>query len=635
MSQTKSSNWTLALGALGVVYGDIGTSPIYALRETIRERFSAANDLTVLGPVSLMIWSLTIIVTLKYLVVLTRATNQGEGGVFALYSLLRKPEAGLKKGAITLLTVFAILGAALLYGDGIITPAISVLSAVEGLTVIKPDLHEWIPPVSAAVILLGLFLLQRHGTERIGQGFGPVMLLWFGMLAVLGLWHLSHETSILRALSPHYGWRFLWEERAHSMHIMGTVLLAVTGGEALYADIGHFGRTAMKRSWFVAAYPALTFNYLGQGAMLLKMMHDPKVSPSDLAKVVEQPFFTMAPEVMQLPVVIVATMATIIASQAMITGVYSLSQQAVQLGFMPRLKIVHTSPDMRGQIYLPQINLLLMIFCIGLVAGFKKSENLAHAYGLSVSMNMMITTVMLILLSHKLWRWALWQSLGMCGLFLSIEVCYVMGGLSKFVEGAWFTLLVAAGVWVIMRTWRDGRALLMKRVLRNRVPVNVIVDEIKAGHIHRVRGIGVFLSSSSEGLPLVLLHHLKHNKVLHEQAVILTVKFEEVPYIPDDKRIEITDLLDSFFRVVVHYGFSESPDVARDLKTALNARGITRQSDISFYQSRELLLTDGNGKMAQWRKKLFVFLSRLARPATGYFHLPSRQVIELGIQLEL
>lgn len=624
MTSSKSSSWTLALLALGVVYGDIGTSPIYALRETIRDRFNPADDLTVLGPVSLMIWSLTIIVTLKYLIVLTRATNQGEGGVFSLYSLLRKPEAGLKKGAITVLTVFAILGAALLYGDGIITPAISVLSAVEGLKVINPSLPEWIPPVSAAVILCGLFLVQRHGTERIGKGFGPIMLLWFAMLAVLGIWHLSQELSILRALSPHYGWKFLWVERAHSMHIMGTVLLAVTGGEALYADIGHFGRTAMKRSWFVAAYPALTLNYLGQGALLL---HDPKSAA--------EPFFNMVPPGLLIPMVILATLATIIASQAMITGVFSLSQQAVQLGFMPRLKIVHTSPDMRGQIYLPQINFLLMVFCISLVAGFKKSENLAHAYGLSVSMNMMITTAMLILLSRKLWKWTAWQSLGMCGLFLSIEVFYVIGGLSKLREGAWFTLLVAAGVWIIMRTWRDGRALLMKRVLRNRVPVNVIVDEIKAGHIPRVRGIGVFLSSSAEGLPLVLLHHLKHNKVLHEQAVILTVKFEEVPYIANDKRIEITEFLDNFFRVVIHYGFSESPEVQRDLKTALDSRGIVKQSDISFYQSRELLLTDGTGKMAQWRKKLFVLLSRLARPATGYFQLPSRNVIELGIQLEL
>ncbi len=635
MSQTKSSSWTLALLALGVVYGDIGTSPIYALRETIRGRFDAANDLTVLGPVSLMLWSLTIIVTIKYLIVLTRATNQGEGGVFAMYSMLRGGETGLKKGAITALTFFAILGAGLLYGDGIITPAISVLSAAEGLAVIKPDLAEWIPPVIASVILLGLFIVQRHGTERIGRGFGPVMLLWFGALMGFGFWHLIHEPSILRALSPHYGWAYLWMEGAQSMHIMGTVLLAVTGGEALYADIGHFGRNAMKRSWFVAVYPALLLNYLGQGGMIMRMMHDPSVKAEELAKVVAQPFFNMVPQGLLPPFVILTTLATIIASQAMITGVFSLSQQAVQLGFMPRLKIVHTSPEMRGQIYLPQINFLLMVLCIGLVAGFQKSEHLAHAYGLSVSLEMLITTAMLALVASKLWKWPPWQAVALCGLFMSFEVSYVIGGLSKFLEGAWFTLLIALAIYAIMRTWRDGRALLMKRVLRNRVPVNVIVNEINAGHIHRVRGIGVFLSSSAEGLPLVLLHHLKHNKVLHEQAVILTVKFEEVPYVSPDKRIEVTDIMDSFFRVVLHYGFSESPEVSRDLKTALDSRGITRQSDISFYQSRELLLTDGNGKMAQWRKKLFVFLSRLARPATGYFQLPSRQVIELGIQLEL
>ncbi len=488
---------------------------------------------------------------------------------------------------------------------------------------VHPGLPEWVPPVIASVILLGLFLMQRHGTARIGQAFGPVMLLWFLTLAVTGLWHLGHETSVLRAFSPHYGWEYLWHERGHSMNIMGTVLLAVTGGEALYADIGHFGRVAMNRSWFTAVYPALALNYLGQGAMLLRLMHDPGVASEDLAQIAEQPFFKMVTPGMLPLLVVLTTCATIIASQAMITGVFSLSQQAVQLGFMPRLKIVHTSPDMRGQIYLPQINFVLMILCIGLVAGFKKSENLAHAYGLSVSLEMLITSAMLILVATKLWKWPAWRAVGLCGLFMIIETAYVLGGLSKLVQGAWFTLLIALGIYVIMRTWRDGRALLMERVKHNRAPDKVVVDELKAGRIHRVRGIGVFLSSSAEGLPLVLLHHLKHNKVLHEQAVILTVKFEEVPYIPDDKRIEITDLMDSFFRVVLHYGFSESPDVPRDFKAALASRGITRQADISFYQSRELLLTDGKGKMAQWRKKLFVFLSRLARPATGYFQLPS------------
>jgi KUP system potassium uptake protein len=557
--------------------------------------------------------------------------------------LLRKKEAGLSNTGIAVLSMIAILGAALLYGDGIITPAISVLSAVEGIEVVKPDLPEWIPPVSAAVILFGLFMVQRHGTERIGQGFGPIMLVWFGVLAAAGLRHLVAEPGILKAIAPHYGWVYLWKERMQSMQIMGTVLLAVTGGEALYADIGHFGRLAMKRSWFTVAYPALLLNYLGQGAMLLHLMHDPKVvadwqnkvEGNLLDKVLDQPFFNMVPSGFLLPVVILAMLATIIASQAMITGVFSLTQQAVQLGFMPRLKIVHTSPDMRGQVFLPQINFLLMIACLALVAGFKKSENLANAYGLSVSLNMLISTAMLFLVALKLWRWKLWQAVAVCGLFVSIEAAYVLGGLSKFVEGAWFTLLVAAFTLLIMKTWRDGRALLMKRVLRNLAPASIIVDEIKKDKILRVRGIGVFLSSSSEGLPLVLLHHLKHNKVLHETAVVLTVKFEEVPYVPVAERVEVVDLHGGFFRVILRYGFAESPDVRRDLCSALSARGINRQNDMSYYQSRELLLTDGPGKMARWRKHLFVTLSRIARPATGYFQLPPRQVIELGIQLEL
>jgi KUP system potassium uptake protein len=635
MGKSKATSWTLALLALGVVYGDIGTSPIYALRECIRGRFVLEDDLTILGPVSLMLWSLTIIVTVKYLLLLTRADHQGEGGVFALYSLLRKKEIGLSSAGIGALSLIAVLGAALLYGDGIITPAISVLSAVEGVTVIRPDLPEWVPPVSAAIILFALFMVQRHGTEKIGRGFGPIMLVWFAMLTLIGLRHLVAEPGILKSLSPHYGWVYLWKERMQSMQIMGSVLLAVTGGEALYADIGHFGRLAMKRSWFIAAYPALMLNYLGQGAMLLKLMHGPKPDDESLAQILDQPFFKMVPAGLLLPVVILATLATIIASQAMITGVFSLTQQAVQLNFMPRLKIVHTSPDMRGQVFLPQINFILMVACLWLVASFKKSENLAHAYGLSVSLNMLISTALLFLVSLKLWHWRIWQSLLVCGLFVSIEGAYVLGGLSKFLEGAWFTLLVAGFSLLIMKTWQDGRALLMKRVLRNLAPASIIVDEIKKDKIYRVRGIGVFLSSSADGLPLVLLHHLKHNKVLHETAVVLTVRFEEVPYVPPKERVNIVDLHGGFFRVILHYGFAESPDVRRDLCSALTSRGITRQNDMSYYQSRELLLTDGPGKMARWRKALFVTLSRIARPATGYFQLPPRQVIELGIQLEL
>ncbi len=614
----------MALLALGVVYGDIGTSPLYALRECLHGRFEEGNHLTVYGPVSLMFWSLTIIVTLKYLFLLSKADNQGEGGIFALYSLLRQTKAGLSKRAITLLSLIALLGAALLYGDGIITPAISVLAAVEGLEQISPGLPHWVIPVIAAAILLGLFLVQRHGTGRIGGSFGPVMVIWFLTLAVLGIIHLVKRPEILSALLPHHGVRYLWYEGRESLHIMGTVLLAVTGCEALYADIGHFGRDAMKRSWLFAAYPALTLNYLGQGALLL---NDPSAA--------EHPFYHMVSGGWLIPLVILATMATIIASQAMITGVFSLTQQAVQLGFVPRLKIVHTSPDMRGQVFMPQVNALLCVACLTLVLIFKESTSLASAYGLSVSSDMVMSSVLLFLVMTRVWKWAAWKAAIPVALFLLLESGYWLGSMAKLFHGAWIPLVITAVLWMIMKTWRDGRAILIKRVTRQMVPAVHFVEELKRGKIHRVSGIGVFLSSSGDGLPLVLLHHLKHNKVLHQTAVLLTVKFEEEPYVADNERTEIVDLDPTFFRVILHYGFAEAPEVMRDLSKALRDRGITKQGDMSFYQSRELLLTDGTGRMATWRKKLFVFLSRIARPATGYFQLPSRQVIELGIQLEL
>ncbi|WP_063768866.1 KUP/HAK/KT family potassium transporter [Verrucomicrobium sp. BvORR034] len=624
MSQHKSSSWTLALLALGVVYGDIGTSPLYALRECLHGRYEAGNALTVLGPVSLMIWSLTIIVMIKYLFLLSKADNQGEGGIFALYSLLRQQKAGLSKRAVSVLSLIALVGAALLYGDGIITPAISVLAAVEGIERVSPGLPHWVIPVIAACILLGLFLVQRHGTGRIGGSFGPVMLIWFSTLAALGLWHLLRDPSVLRAFSPHYGVQYLWYEGGQAFHIMGTVLLAVTGCEALYADIGHFGREAMKRSWIYVAYPALVLNYLGQGALLL---NNPKAA--------EHPFYSMVEGNLLIPLVILATMATIIASQAMITGVFSLTQQAVQLGFVPRLKIVHTSTDVRGQIYMPQINTLLCVACLGLVLYFKESSALASAYGLSVASDMVLSSILLFMVMTRLWKWETWKAAIPIALFLLLESGYWLGSIFKLFHGAWIPLIITGLLWMLMKTWRDGRAILIKRVTRSLVPVVHLVDEIKRGKILRVQGIGVFMSSSGDGLPLVLLHHLKHNKVLHETAVLLTVKFEEAPFVDPERRVEVVDLHESFFRVILHYGYSESPEVMRDMCRALKDRGITKLNDMSFYQSRELLLTDGNGRMATWRKKLFVFLSRVARPATGYFQLPSRQVIELGIQLEL
>ncbi|MEZ0276941.1 MAG: potassium transporter Kup [Roseimicrobium sp.] len=629
MSDKKSSSWTLALLALGVVYGDIGTSPLYALKETIAHGgFDAGNPLTVYGPVSLMFWSLTIIVGIKYLLFLCRADNQGEGGVFALYALLRQQSAGLSKRAIGVLSTIAVVGAAMLYGDGMITPAISVLAAVEGMEVINPDMPNWIVPVCAAGLLLGLFLVQRHGTGRIGTSFGPVMIIWFTVLALLGLANLVKAPGILNALLPHHGWLYLIYERGEALHIMGTVLLCVTGCEALYADIGHFGRTAMQRSWVYVAYPALVLNYLGQGALFLSR-------PDLVANPKFNPFFQMAPNWAIWPLVFLATAATIIASQAMITGVFSLTQQAVQLGFLPRLKIVHTSPDMRGQIFMPQVNMMLCFSCLALVLVFQESGALAGAYGLSVSSNMLLSAILLFMVMTRVWKTPPWMAAIPVGIFLSMEIGYWLGSLAKLFHGAWIPLVITALLWAVMKTWRDGRAILVKRVTRQLIPVTHLVDEVKKNKILRVPGIGVFLSSSSDGLPLVLLHHLKHNKVLHQNAVILTVRFEEEPYVQAAQRIQIVELHESFFRIILRYGFAEQPEVMRDLTLALKKQGITRLGDISYYQSRELLLTDGKGRMATWRKKLFVFLSRIARPATGYFQLPSRQVIELGIQLEL
>lgn len=629
MSEHKSSNnWSLALLALGVVFGDIGTSPLYALRESLTHAKPVPGDpLGVLGPISLMVWSLIIMVCFKYLTFITKATNQGEGGMFALLTLFRSTREGKSVKFTTLTVLIGIFGACLLYGDGMITPAISVLSAVEGLKNVNPALGEYVIPISVA-ILITLFAVQRFGTAKIGVAFGPVMLLWFLTLAILGIINIGQHPAVFQALLPHHGIDFLVHHGHDSVVLMGMVLLAVTGCEAMYADIGHFGRSPLVKAWYIVAFPALILNYMGQGALVL---HDVEASL--------QPgfhhFFNLVPKAMLIPVVFLATAATIIASQAMITGVFSLTQQAVQLGYLPRLRIVHTSPDVRGQIYMPQVNWLLMVACVALVMNFKSSSALAAAYGLSVSMDMFLTSCLFFLVAIGLWKWPVWKAALPVALFLMFEVGYLAGSLLKFWDGAWFPLAVGLAIWVLMKTWADGRVILRDAMLRGRLPTTFLIDEIKANRITRVPGTAVFMSASAEGLPLCLLHHLKHNKALHKQVVLLTVKFEEQARIAPSKRSEVEELHDDFYRVNLHYGFAESPEVFQDLVRALGSVTVVKPGGISFYQSRELLLTTGPGKMANWRKKIFTFFSRLARPATGYFELPPRQVIELGIQLEL
>ncbi len=626
MSDSKSSkSWHLALASLGVVFGDIGTSPLYALRECLAHaHYEHGHPVEmVYGPISLMLWSLTLMVAIKYLSMLCSATAQGEGGMFALMSLLRsKKEALTQRGQIVMIMV-VLFGASLLYGDGMITPAISVLSAVEGLEQLNPALHSWVIPISVG-ILLALFLVQKHGTAKIGVAFGPITMVWFLALGALGLYRFLQHPEVIQALSPHWGLSYLAHHGYHGIVIMGMVLLAVTGCEALYADIGHFGKKPLQQAWFYLVWPCLILNYLGQGALVI---NDPAA--------VEHPFFKMVPSALLVPMIILATAATIIASQAMITGVFSQTQQAVQLGYLPRLKIIHTNPEVRGQIYMPQVNYLLMICCIALVAGFQTSSNLASAYGLSVSMGMLLTSMLFYFVARRIWGWSWWKAFFPVLLFAVIELGYVSGSLVKFKDGAWFPLVIATGIWIVMKTWTDGRSVLFQAMQRGRLPVQHLVDEIQKERIIRVPGAAVFMSASADGLPLALLHHLKHNKALHRQVILLTVRFEDTPYVCDTTRHTVEQYCDEFYRVVLRYGFAESPLVFEDLIQALEDRTKLKKAGITFYQSREILLTNGPGRMARWRKKLFVTLSRMSRPATGYFDLPPRQVCELGIQLEV
>ena len=617
----KESLPALMLGAIGVVFGDIGTSPLYAMKESfIGPHPLAADAVHIYGVLSLVFWTLMLVVTIKYVAVTMRAHNKGEGGSFALLALISRTVEGGKwtAGLVTM----GVLAAALFYGDAIITPAISVLSAVEGLAVAEARLAPLILPVSIG-ILAGLFLIQARGTAKVGAIFGPIVLIYFAVLAALGLVNIVARPDIIGALNPMWAARFFEVDPTKAFLALGSVVLAVTGAEALYADMGHFGRKAIGISWLTLVYPCLMLNYLGQGALLL-----------EVPEAVRNPFYLMAPEWARLPLVVIATLATIIASQAVISGAFSVTRQAIQLGFLPRLSIHHTSAKAEGQIYIPLVNWTLLVAVVLLVLGFKESTGLAAAYGIAVTGTMFITSCMMAVVTFRIWKWnPVWAS-AVIGLFLMVDGAYFASNLTKFVDGGWFPLLVAAVVFVVLTTWSTGRALLRARLAEGSLPLQVFIKST-AGSLHRVRGTSVFMASSAETIPSAMLHNIKHNQVLHERVVILTVLIEEVPHYPADKRAEVTRHGEGFNRVILRYGFMDEVDVPHDLARAQLAGGPVNMMTTSFFLGRQKLIATKRPGMALWREQLFAWMNKNSESAMEFFRLPTNRVVELGSQLEI
>jgi KUP system potassium uptake protein len=613
----------LSLTALGIVYGDIGTSPLYAVRESFQPAHGlAATPVNILGVLSLIFWSLIVIISIKYLLFVLRADNRGEGGILAL-SALCTPMGVRRRSRRWGLVMLGLFGTALLYGDGAITPAISVLSAVEGLEVATPLFEPYIIPITIT-ILIALFASQRHGTTRVGGVFGPVTLLWFLTLAVLGIWHILQEPAVLVAANPAHALTFFTENGWRGFVVLGSVFLVVTGGEALYADMGHFGKRPIQLAWFAIVLPALLLNYFGQGALL---MHTPSAF--------ENPFYRMVPGWALYPVVAIATAATVIASQALISGAFSLTMQAVQLGYLPRVEIDHTSARQFGQIYIPGVNWMLMLACIGLVLGFRSSSNLAAAYGVAVTTTMVITTLLLFVVARERWGWSFPLAAAVTGFFLVIDVAFWSANLIKIPHGGWFPLVVGAILFGLMATWKRGRLILADRIGAGLLPAHLFLQDVGTKSPIRVPGTAVFMYGNPEATPPALLHNLKHNKVLHERVVFLTVETDEVPHVPPEHRAAIEDLRFGFYRVRLRYGFMEDPHIP-DALAALKDHGLEfKPLETTYFLGRETLIPSKKPGMALWREKLFAVMNRNARAATSFFGLPPNRVVELGTQIEL
>ena len=611
----------LMLGSIGVVYGDIGTSPLYTMKESFLGPHPLAVDpLHIFGVLSLIFWSLMLIVTVKYVGVAMRADNKGEGGSFALLALISRNLEG--KRWTSSLVILGVLATCLFYGDAMITPAISVLSAVEGLTIVEAGLQPLVIPISIAV-LFGLFLVQARGTARVGTLFGPVMLVYFAILAVLGVMNIARHPEILGCLSPHWAVKFFLYNPKLAFLALGSVFLAVTGAETLYADMGHFGRKAIGWSWLGLVYPCLILNYMGQGALLLG-------SP----QAAENPFYLMAPDWARLPLVGIATLATIIASQAVISGAFSVTHQAVQLGFLPRLRTRHTSHKAAGQIYIPAVNWTLMVMVSLLIVGFRQSTSLASAYGIAVTGTMFITTIMIGFLVFQIWNWNKFLAAGVIGLFLIVDGTFFASNITKIADGGWFPLLVAAFSFIVLTTWAKGRQLMRERLAEDALPLEVFIKS--AGSVHRVRGTAVFLSTSADIIPSALLHNLKHNQVLHERVLILNVKVEDVPHVPSAKRLEVHEAGKGFYRVILHYGFMEEVDVPSGLAHIESCGEGFNMMNTSFFLGRQkLIAAKAQPGMALWREKLFAWMMKSSESAMEFFKLPTNRVIELGSQLRI
>ncbi|MEO5565713.1 MAG: potassium transporter Kup [Luteimonas sp.] len=612
------------VGAIGVVFGDIGTSPLYTLKEAFSPHYGLiANHDTVLGILSLVFWALTIVVTIKYVTIIMRADNDGEGGIMALMALAQRtlPQGSRSAYVVGILGIF---GASLFFGDGVITPAITTLSAIEGLEIAAPQLGDWVVPLTI-IVLVGIFAAQRFGTAKVGRLFGPIMLVWFVTLAVVGIHNITHAPEVFKALNPWYAARFFANHGIHGIFILGAVVLAVTGGEALYADMGHFGARPIRHAWYWFVLPALMLNYMGQGALVLE---DPTA--------IQNPFYRGVPDWGRMPMVLLATAAAVIASQAVITGAFSVARQAMQLGYIPRMEIRHTSRDTIGQIYIPWVNWALMVAVILLVLMFGSATALASAYGVSVSGTMLIDTLLLALVARATWLRARRWVLPLCAVFVVIDVAFLVANGVKFFDGAWFPVILGLTVFTVLRTWRRGRELLYQEIRKEGIQLDTFLPGLMLAPPVRVSGTAVFLIAQLGMVPQALLHNLKHNKVLHERNVFLTVKTLNVPYAARGARLQIDEIGDDFFQVLIRFGFMETPDVPLALMRSCDQGGIYFDPmDTTYFASRENVVAGKRRGMPFWRDKLFAVMHRNAAPATTFFRIPGNRLVELGAQVEI